>query len=185
MIKQIKQSTEERMSKSIELLNSVFAKIRTGRANSSLLDAITVSYYGSKTPLSQIANITIEDARTLAITVWEKKMVPEVEKVILKSGLGLNPSTAGEVIRILLPPLTKETRKIYTRQARQEAENIKIAIRNIRRDSLVNIKKLEKAKAISEDDEHRAQDNIQQITDRFIAAVDIALANKEKDLMTV
>ncbi|WP_422133628.1 ribosome recycling factor [Endozoicomonas sp. ALD040] len=185
MIEEIKQDAQERMSKSVDSLDSAFAKIRTGRAHPSLLDSVRVSYYGSETPLSQVSNISTEDARTLAVRVWEKQMVPDVEKAILKSDLGLNPSTAGEVIRIPLPPLTEETRKGYTRQARQEAENAKIAIRNIRRDALADIKELEKEKEISEDDERRAQDDIQKVTDKYIAAVDAALASKEKDLMEV
>ena len=185
MINEIKEDAQERMGKSVESLNHAFAKIRTGRAHSSLLDGIKVSYYGSDTPLSQMANITTEDARTLAVRVWEKSMVPEIEKAIMKSDLGLNPSTAGEVIRIPLPPLTEETRKGYTRQARAEAENAKVAIRNIRRDALADIKELEKEKEISEDDERRAQDEVQKITDRFVAEVDKALAAKESDLMEV
>ena len=146
MIDEIKQDAEERMGKSLESLGVAFAKIRTGRAHPSLLDGIKVSYYGSETPLSQMANISTEDARTLAVRVWEKQMVPEIEKAIMKSDLGLNPSTAGEVIRIPLPMLTEETRKGYTRQARQEAENAKIAIRNIRRDAIADFKELEKRK---------------------------------------
>ncbi len=185
MINGIKQDAEERMGKSIVSLDSAFAKIRTGRAHPSLLDSVRVSYYGSVTPLSQMANISVEDARTLAVRVWEKQMVPDIEKAIMKSDLGLNPSTAGEVIRIPLPMLTEETRKGYTRQARQEAENAKIAIRNIRRDALADVKELEKEKEISEDDERRAQDDIQKVTDRFIAQVDATLAVKEKDLMAV
>ncbi|MRI34956.1 ribosome recycling factor [Endozoicomonas sp. OPT23] len=185
MIDEIKQDAEERMGKSIVSLDGAFAKIRTGRAHPSLLDTVRVSYYGSETPLGQMANISVEDARTLAVRVWEKQMVPEIEKAIMKSDLGLNPSTAGEVIRIPLPMLTEETRKGYTRQARQEAENAKIAIRNIRRDAIADVKELEKEKEISEDDERRAQDDIQKVTDSFIAKVDASLAVKEKDLMAV
>ncbi len=185
MINEIKADAETRMGKSIESLNHAFAKIRTGRAHPSLLENITVSYYGSDTPLAQVANISAEDARTLAIRVWERSMVPDVERAILKSDLGLNPSTAGEVIRVPLPMLTEETRKGYTRQARAEAENARIAIRNIRRDALADLKELEKEKEISEDDERRGQDAIQKITDRFIAEVEAALAVKEKDLMAI
>lgn len=185
MINEIKADAETRMGKSIESLHHAFAKIRTGRAHPSLLENISVSYYGSDTPLSQVANITAEDARTLAIRVWERSLVPDVERAILKSDLGLNPSTAGEVIRVPLPMLTEETRKGYTRQARQEAENARVAIRNIRRDVLADLKELEKEKEISEDEERRGQDDIQKITDRFIADVETALAAKEKDLMAI
>ncbi len=185
MINAIKSDAENRMGKTIESLQHAFAKIRTGRAHPSLLDSISVSYYGSDTPLSQVANVTAEDARTLAIRVWERNLVPDVERAILKSDLGLNPSTAGEVIRVPLPMLTEETRKGYTRQARQEAENARIAIRNIRRDALADLKDLEKEKEISEDDERRGQDDVQKITDRFVAEVEATLAAKEKDLMAI
>lgn len=185
MINELKSDAESRMKKSVESLDSAFAKIRTGRAHPSLLEGIRISYYGSESPLTQVANVTAEDGRTLAIRVWERSMVPEVEKAILKSDLGLNPSTAGDVIRVPLPPLTEETRKGYTRQARQEAEQARVAIRNIRRDVLAEIKVLEKEKAISEDQERRAQDDVQKITDKFIAAVDKALEEKEKDLMAI
>ena len=160
-------------------------RFRTGRAHPSLLDGLKVSYYGADTPLTQIANVTTEDARTLAVRVWEKQLVPDVEKAILKSDLGLNPSTAGEVIRIPLPPLTEETRKGYIRQARQEAENARIAVRNIRRDAIADIKELLKEKEISEDDDRRAQDDIQKLTDKHIATVDKALEVKESELMEI
>ena len=185
MINEIKDDAKERMGKSVESLTVAFNKIRTGRAHPSLLDSVRVSYYGSETPLSQMANITVEDARTLAVRVWERQVVPDVEKAILKSDLGLNPSTAGEVIRIPLPALTEETRKGYIRQARQDAENARIAIRNIRRDALADIKELEKEKEISEDDERRAQDDVQKLTDQFIAEVDKNLSVKEDDLMAI
>ncbi|CAM3688555.1 ribosome recycling factor [Parendozoicomonas haliclonae] len=185
MINEIKADAETRMGKSIDALQHAFAKIRTGRAHPSLLENIQVSYYGSDTPLSQVANISAEDARTLAIRVWERSLVPDVERAILKSDLGLNPSTAGEVIRVPLPALTEETRRGYTRQAKQEAEGARVAIRNIRRDALADLKELEKEKEISEDDERRGQDDVQKITDRFIAEVDAALAAKEKDLMAI
>ena len=183
MINEIKDDAKERMKKTIESLTVAFNKIRTGRAHPSLLDSIKVSYYGSETPLSQMANISVEDARTLAVRVWERQIVPDVEKAIMKSDLGLNPSTAGEVIRIPLPPLTEETRKGYIRQARQDAESARIAIRNIRRDALADVKELEKEKEISEDDERRAQDDVQKLTDQFVAEVDKNLADKENDLM--
>ena len=185
MINEIKDDAQERMGKSLDSLTVAFNKIRTGRAHPSLLDSVKVSYYGSETPLSQMANISTEDARTLAVRVWEKSVVPEVEKAIMKSDLGLNPSTAGEVIRIPLPALTEETRKGYTRQARQEAENARIAVRNIRRDALADIKELEKEKEISEDDERRAGEEIQKLTDQFISEIEKALAAKEHDLMEV
>ncbi|WP_257294518.1 ribosome recycling factor [Endozoicomonas sp. YOMI1] len=185
MINEIKDDAKERMGKTIESLTVAFNKIRTGRAHPSLLDGIKVSYYGSETPLSQMANISVEDARTLAVRVWERQIVPDVEKAILKSDLGLNPSTAGEVIRIPLPPLTEETRKGYIRQARQDAENARIAIRNIRRDALADIRELEKEKVISEDDERRGQDDVQKLTDQFIAQVDKNLSVKEEDLMAI
>ena len=185
MINEIKDDAKERMGKTIESLTVAFNKIRTGRAHPSLLDGIKVSYYGSETPLSQMANVSVEDGRTLAVRVWERQVVPDVEKAILKSDLGLNPSTAGEVIRIPLPPLTEETRKGYIRQARQDAENARIAIRNIRRDALADIKELEKEKEISEDDERRGQDDVQKLTDQFIAEVDKNLSAKEEDLMAI
>ena len=185
MINAIKDDAKERMGKSVESLAIAFNKIRTGRAHPSLLDGIKVSYYGSETPLSQMANITTEDSRTLAVRVWERAVVPDIEKAIMKSDLGLNPSTAGEVIRIPLPPLTEETRKGYTRQARQEAENARIAIRNIRRDALSDLKDLEKEKEISEDDERRAGDDVQKLTDKFVAEVEKALSAKESDLMEI
>ncbi len=185
MINEIKDDAKERMGKTIESLTVAFNKIRTGRAHPSLLDGVRVSYYGSETPLSQLANISVEDGRTLAVRVWEKQVVPDIEKAIMKSDLGLNPSTAGEVIRIPLPPLTEETRKGYTKQARADAEHARIAIRNIRRDALADVKELEKEKEISEDDERRAQDDIQKLTDHFVAEVDKNLAAKEQDLMAI
>lgn len=185
MIDDIRTDVEARMNKSLDALQSNFNRIRTGRAHPSILDSIQVDYYGSATPLSQMANITIEDARTLAVTPWEKSIVPEIEKAIMKSDLGLNPATAGTVIRIPMPMLTEETRKGYTKQAKAEAENARISIRNARRDAMSLLKDLEKEKDISEDDERRAQDDIQKITDQFIAKVDVALAAKEKDLLEI
>ena len=185
MISTIENDLESRMQKSVDALKLAFSKIRTGRAHSSLLDDIRVNYYGNETSLNQIANVSVEDARTLSIRLWEKNMVQEVEKAILKSNLGLNPSTAGEMIRIPLPALTEETRKGYTRKARQEAENARVSVRNIRREVLTDIKALEKEKKISEDDCHRAQEKTQNITDKFIIKIDKMLADKEKDLMAV
>ena len=185
MIEELKQDAEERMKKTIAALGVSLNKIRTGRAHPSILDGVRVDYYGSETPLSQVAAINVEDGRTLSVVPWEKPMVPEVEKAIMKSDLGLNPSTAGSVIRIPMPMLTEETRKGYTKQARQEAEHSKVSIRNIRRDIISDIKDLQKEKEISEDDERRAQDDVQKITDKYVAEVDKALAVKEKDLMEI
>nr|WP_220495454.1 ribosome recycling factor [Oceanospirillum sediminis] len=173
------------MKKSVDALGNQFAKIRTGRAHPSILENVTVDYYGAPTPLSQVANINIEDARTLSIQPWEQQLVPAIEKAIMKSDLGLNPNSAGAVIRVPMPPLTEETRKGYIRQARQEAENGKVAIRNIRRDANGSVKELLKEKEITEDEERRAEDAIQKLTDKYVAEVDALLAVKEKDLMQV
>ena len=185
MIEDIKQEAEARMEKSLEALATNFNKIRTGRAHPSILDGIMVSYYGADTPLNQVANINIEDARTLAVTPWEKPMVPEIEKAIMKSDLGLNPVTAGENIRIPMPMLTEETRKGYIKQARQEAESGRVSVRNARRDALSMLKDLLKEKEISEDEDRKAQDIIQKLTDRFVAEIDKALIAKEADLMEI
>ena len=185
MIEEIKQDAQERMGKAVDALGNNFNKIRTGRAHPSILDGITVNYYGSDTPLSQVANISVMDARTLSLSPWEKTMVPEIEKAIMKSNLGLNPVTTGELMRIPMPPLTEETRKNYIKQARSEAENARVSIRNVRRDVLGDIKELLKEKEIGEDDERRGQDDIQKITDKYVAQVDADLATKEKDLMEI
>lgn len=185
MINDLKKDAEERMKKSVEALGHNFNKIRTGRAHPSILDTIRVSYYGSDVPLSQVANIGVEDARTLTVSPWERNMVPDVEKAIMKSDLGLNPSTAGTVIRIPMPQLTEETRKGFIKQARAEAENARVSIRNVRRDVLADVKELLKDKEISEDEERKAQDDVQKLTDRFTSEVDKALTAKEADLMVV
>ncbi|MFC3150465.1 ribosome recycling factor [Litoribrevibacter euphylliae] len=185
MINEIKQDAEARMTKSLEALSHAFAKIRTGRAHPSILDSVMVSYYGTDTPLRQVANVNVEDARTLAVVPWEKPMVPDIEKAIMKADLGLNPTTSGEVIRVPMPPLTEETRKNYIKQARGEAETGRVSVRNIRRDANSDIKDLLKEKEITEDDARRAEDDIQKITDKFIAQVDADLAKKEKDLMEI
>ena len=185
MINEILQDAEERMNKSVEALKTSLAKIRTGRAHPSLLEHITVEYYGAETPLSQVSNISVEDARTLSITLWEKDMVQAVEKAILKSELGLNPATAGTVIRIPMPPLTEERRRDLVRVVRSEGEKAKVAIRNIRRDANSDFKDLEKESEISEDEERRAQDQVQKLTDAAVKKVDEVLAEKEKDLMQV
>ncbi len=185
MIDEIIADAEVRMGKSIESLKQELSKIRTGRAHPSLLDHIRVDYYGSEVPLSQAANIAVEDSRTLTITPWEKPMVKAIEKAIMTSDLGLNPNTAGTVIRIPMPQLTEERRKDMVRIARHEAENARVAIRNIRRDANSDFKELLKEKEISEDDERRAGEQIQKLTDRFVEQVDELLAGKEADLMEV
>ena len=185
MINDIKKESEQKMKKSLEALGTAFARIRTGRANPSILDSVMVSYYGSDTPLTQVANVVVEDARTLSVTPWEKSMVPQIEKAILKSDLGLNPSTAGTVIRIPMPMLTEETRRDLVKQAKNEAENARVSVRNARRDANGDIKELLKDKEISEDEEKRALDEVQKLTDKYVAEVEKALAEKEKDLMAV
>lgn len=185
MIKDIKSDADERMQKSLEALGHHFNKIRTGRAHPSLLDGIKVSYYGAETPLSQVANVNVEDARTLSLTVWDRSMIPDVERAIMKSDLGLNPATAGEVVRIPMPMLTQETRKGYIKQARSEAEAARVSIRNARRDAMNLLKELLKEKEISEDDERRGQDAVQKLTDTYIGKVDALLAEKESDLMEI
>jgi len=185
MLEDIKKDAGERMSKSVDVLGSNFNKIRTGRAHPSILDGISVDYYGNPTPLSQVANVNVLDARTLSLSPWEKSMVPQIEKAIMKSDLGLNPVTTGELIRVPMPPLTEETRKGYIKQARSEAESGRISVRNIRRDALAHVKDLLKDKEISEDDERRAHDDIQKITDKYVAEIDKALEIKEKDLMEI
>ncbi|MGZ8217347.1 ribosome recycling factor [Methylomagnum sp.] len=185
MIDSIQKRATERMGKSIEALKHELAKIRTGRAHPSLLDHVTVSYYGNDVPLSQTANITIEDARTLAVTPWERNMVQAIEKAILTSDLGLNPSNAGTVIRVPMPPLTEQRRKDLVKVVRHEAENAKVAIRNIRRDANTELKNALKEKAISEDLERKGQDQIQKLTDQYVKEVDKVLGEKETDLMAV
>lgn len=185
MIEDIKQDAQERMTKSVEALGNNFNKIRTGRAHPSILDSVSVNYYGSQTPLNQVANVSVLDARTLSVSPWEKQMTPEIEKAIMKAGLGLNPVTTGDLMRIPMPPLTEETRKGYIKQARSEAENGRVSVRGIRRDAIGDIKDLLKEKEISEDDDRRAQDDIQKITDKFVAQIDAALVLKEKDLMEI
>ena len=172
MINDIKKEAQERMKKSVESLDHAFAKIRTGRAHPSILDSVMVSYYGANTPLRQVANVNVEDSRTLALTVFDRSMIQAVEKAIMTSDLGLNPATAGTTIRIPMPALTEETRKGFTKTARGEAENARVAVRNIRRDALSQIKDLQKEKEISEDEEHRAGDEIQKLTDKYVAEID-------------
>lgn len=173
------------MKKSIDALHVAFNKIRTGRAHPSILDSVMVNYYGNETPLKQVASINVEDARTLAISPWEKNLIPTIEKAIMSSDLGLNPSTSGDLIRIPMPMLTEETRKEMVRQARHEAEQGRVSIRNVRRDANNDLKELLKEKDITEDDEHKAMDAVQKLTDKYIAEVDHLLKDKEADLMAV
>jgi ribosome recycling factor len=183
MIEEIKKDTRTRMNKSVEALKHEFSKLRTGRAQASLLDHVTVPYYGTDTPINQVASVVVSDPRTLTVTPWEKKIVPDVEKAILNSDLGLNPVSAGDVIRVPLPALTEERRKEMTRVVRHEAENARVAIRNIRRDANQHLKGLIKDKHLAKDAEHRAEDEVQKLTDEFIAKVDELLKAKEQDLM--
>lgn len=185
MIDDIKQDAGERMAKSVASLKQELTKIRTGRAHTSLLDHITVEYYGSQVPLNQVSNVNVEDPRTLTVTPWDKDMVQPIEKAILSSDLGLNPATAGTVIRVPLPALTEERRKDMIRVVRQEAEGGRIAVRNIRRDAIGDVKDLLKEKLIGEDDEHRAEDEIQVLTDKYVAQIDQVLAEKESELMEI
>jgi len=185
VINEIQSDANTRMGKSIDSLKQDLMKVRTGRAHTSLLDSVMVDYYGNPTPLNQVANISILDSRTLSVQVCEKQMTPVVEKAILTSDLGLNPSTSGDLMRIPLPPLTEETRKNLTKVVRHEGENAKVAVRNIRRDANASLKELEKEKEISEDEEHRGQDNIQKLTNKRIKEIDDILSAKEKDLMEI
>jgi len=185
MIETIIKDADQRMEKSLSSLELAFNKIRTGRAHPSILDTVMVSYYGADTPLNQLANITVEDGRSLVVVPWERALIGEVEKAIMKSDLGLNPSSNGESVRVPMPALTEETRKEYTKQAKAEAENARVAIRNIRRDANGNVKDLLKEKTISEDDQHRAEDRVQKITDKYIASVDSHFAIKETDLLSI
>ena len=185
MLQEIMKDANERMDKSVESLRGELKKLRTGRAHTSLLDHITVEYYGSDVPLSQVANVGVEDSRTLTITPWERQMVAVVEKAIMTSDLGLNPNTAGTVIRVPLPPLTEERRRDMTKVVRHEGENAKVAIRNIRRDALHHVKELLKEKEITEDDDRRAQDEVQALTDKHIELVDKVVAEKEQELLEV
>jgi len=181
----IKKQAEQRMGKSIETLKTDLAKVRTGRAHAGLLDHIHVDYYGSMVPLAQVANVNLMDARTITVQPWEKKMVQVIEKAIRESDLGLNPASAGDVIRVPMPALTEERRRELTKVVRGEAENTKIAVRNLRRDGISHLKDALKAKQVSEDEERKAQDDVQKLTDRFIAEIDKLLAQKEAEIMTV
>jgi ribosome recycling factor len=181
----VKKNTDQKMQKSIETLKTDLAKVRTGRAHVGMLDHVQVDYYGTPTHINQVANVTLLDARTIGVQPWEKKMIATVEKAIRESDLGLNPSTQGDVIRVPTPALTEERRKEMVKLVKNEAEDAKIAIRNIRRDANEGLKKLLKDKAISEDDERRAQEDVQKLTDKFVAEVDKLVAEKEKEVLTV
>ncbi len=185
MIEDIKNEARDRMEKSVEALVHNFNKIRTGRAHPSILDSVKIEYYGAETPLNQMANINVEDGRTLALTPWDRSMIPQIERAIMKSDLGLNPATSGEVIRIPMPSLTEETRKGFIRQARSEAEAARVSVRNARRDAMNMLKELVKEKDISEDDERRGQDNVQKLTDVYVERIEKMLADKEADLMEI
>ncbi|MFZ9723496.1 MAG: ribosome recycling factor [Burkholderiaceae bacterium] len=182
---EISKTTEQKMVKSLESLQLAYTKIRTGRAHTGLLEHIQVDYYGTPTQLPQVASITLVDARTIGVTPWEKKMVAVVEKAIRESDLGLNPATSGDLIRVPMPALTEERRRELTKLVRSEAEDAKIAVRNIRRDAIEQFKKLTKEKLISEDDERRGQDETQKLTDRFVAEIDKLSSQKEAEVMTV
>lgn len=185
MLNEIKKEAGDRMQKSIDALKTTLTKIRTGRASTALLDHLTVEYYGSEVPLSQAAQITVEDARTISITAWDKNMIGPIEKAILKSDLGLNPNTAGTIIRIIMPPLTEQRRKDLVKVVKGEAEQAKVAVRAVRRDANQDVKELIKEKLISTDEEKRAEADIQKLTDQFVAKIDEAAALKEKELMSM
>ncbi|WP_027823310.1 ribosome recycling factor [Laribacter hongkongensis] len=185
MINDIKKTAESKMQKTIEAFKHTLAKVRTGRAHAGLLDHITVDYYGSDTPINQIANVTLIDARTIGVQVWEKNMAAKVEKAIRDSDLGLNPMSMGEVIRVPMPALTEERRRDLTKVVKGEAEDARVAVRNVRRDANNDLKTLLKDKDITEDEERRAQDDIQKLTDKYVAEVDKLFAEKEKELMAI
>jgi ribosome recycling factor len=185
MIAEIKKSAEQKMAKSVETLKADLGKVRTGRAHTGLLDHLHVDYYGAPLPIGQCANITLADARTITVQPWEKKMIPVIEKAIRDSDLGLNPATSGDLIRVPMPALTEERRRDLIKVVRHEAESSRIAVRNVRRDANEHLKKLLKDHAVAEDDERRAQDDVQKLTDRFIAEIDKVLAAKEADLLVI
>ncbi|MCX7146653.1 MAG: ribosome recycling factor [Sulfuritalea sp.] len=185
MIPELKKTSEQKMQKSLEALKADLGKVRTGRAHTGILDHVQVDYYGSMVPITQVANITLIDARTIGVQPWEKPMVAKVEKAIRDSDLGLNPSSQGEQIRVPMPALTEERRSDLIKVIKHEGENAKVAIRNLRRDAISHLKEALKKKEISEDDERRALDDMQRLTDRYVAEVDRALADKEKDLMAI
>jgi ribosome recycling factor len=185
MIADVKKSADQKMQKTLEALKVDLGKVRTGRAHTGLLDHITVDYYGTPTPLKQVANLTLPDARTIAVTPYEKRMAPVIEKAIRDSDLGLNPSTMGELVRVPMPALTEERRKELIKVVKHEAESARVAVRNVRRDANTHLKELVKDKKVSEDDERRAQDDVQKLTDRYIAEIDKVLHAKEADLLAI
>jgi len=185
VISDIKKDAEARMKKSLEALETAFKKVRTGRAHPSILDGVMVSYYGVDTPLKQVANVSIEDARTLAISAWERNLIPQIEKAIMKADLGLNPSTSGDLIRVPMPALTEQTRRDMIKICKGEAEHGRVAIRNIRRDANTMLKDLLKEKEITEDEERKGQEEIQKLTDKYVAEVEERLKKKEADLLEV
>ncbi len=182
---ELKKSTEQKMQKSLEALKHDLGKVRTGRAHTGILDHVQVDYYGTPMPINQVANLTLLDARTIGVQPWEKNMIAKVEKAIRDSDLGLNPATQGDVVRVPMPALTEERRKELIKVVRHEGENAKVAVRNLRRDANAHLKEALKKKEVSEDEERRVQDEIQKLTDRYVAEVDKLLAEKEKDLMAV
>jgi ribosome recycling factor len=185
MIAELKKTTEQKMQKSLEALKHDLAKVRTGRAHTGILDHVQVEYYGSFMSINQVANITLIDARTIGVQPWEKPMIPKVEKAIRESDLGLNPATQGDLIRVPMPMLTEERRKELIKVVKHEGENAKVAVRNLRRDAITHLKDALKKHALSEDDERRAQDDVQKLTDKYVAEVDKLLVEKEKDLMAI
>jgi len=185
MIADVKKSAEQKMKKSIESLRNDLAKVRTGRAHTGLLDHVTVDYYGTPTPIPQVANVTLIDARSIGVTPWEKKMAGAVEKAIRDADLGLNPATVGEVVRVPMPALTEERRRDLIKVVHKEGENARVAVRNVRRDANHHLKDLLKQKKVAEDEERRAQDDVQKLTDRYIADIDKLLQAKEADLMAI
>jgi len=185
MIAEVKKNAEQKMRKTVEALKTDLAKVRTGRAHTGLLDHIVVDYYGTPTPIAQVANVNLLDARTIGVSPWEKKMASVIEKAIRDSDLGLNPATVGETVRVPMPALTEERRKELTKVVRHEGENARVAVRNVRRDAIHHLKELLKQKKVAEDEERRAQDDVQKLTDRSIAEIDKLLQQKEADLMAV
>jgi ribosome recycling factor len=185
MLDDLKKDATDRMAKCVLALRNELKKLRTGRAHPSLLEHIRVDYYGNEVPLNQVANIALEDARTITVTPWEKTMVQAIEKAIMKSDLGLNPNTAGTVIRVPMPPLTEERRRDLAKVVRHEAENARVAVRNVRRDVMSDLKDMLKEKLVSQDDDRRSQDEVQKLTDKYVAEIDQVLAEKEKELMQI
>jgi ribosome recycling factor len=185
MINDIKKESEQRMQRAIEAVKEEMRRLRTGRANAGLLEPVMVEYYGTTVPLKQTANVSVEDARTIVVTPWEKQMVSAVEKAIINAGLGLNPVTAGQVIRVPLPPMTEERRREIVKVVRSQAENGRVAVRTARREALGDLKELLKEKLVTEDEDRRGQDEIQKLTDRFVAQIDALLKDKEAEIMEV